>query len=181
MTADGADRAAGLDIRYVQVLTACAVLVSDMQVVLNPASLVHLECHTRFCSALTHAKSVSLTTHCSLAIAGFLRFCLFFLQYKGEEDMKLVKQLVDPELSEPYSIFTYRLFLTPWPQLCHFCYVSDKPAGVVVCKVDDHKSGRKRGYIGMIVVLKEYRKYGIGPLLLYRWPTDLCVACFCRM
>jgi N-alpha-acetyltransferase 30 len=76
--------------------------------------------------------------------------------------MKLVKQLVDPELSEPYSIFTYRLFLTPWPHLCHFCYVSDKPVGVVVCKVDDHKSGRRRGYIGMIVVIKEYRKYGIG-------------------
>ena len=31
------------------------------------------------------------------------------LQYEGEErDMALVQALVDPELSEPYSIFTYR-------------------------------------------------------------------------
>ena len=100
------------------------------------------------------------------------------VQYKGEQDMKLVKQLVDPELSEPYSIFTYRLFLTPWPQLCHFCYVDDKPVGVVVCKVDDHKSGRRRGYIGMIVVIKEYRKYGIGStsILLSSVGTQLILA-----
>jgi N-alpha-acetyltransferase 30 len=79
-----------------------------------------------------------------------------------------VKQLVDPELSEPYSIFTHRLFLTPWPQLCHFCYVADKPVGVVVCKIDKRKNGKRRGYLGMIVVLKDYRRYGIGasfPLL----------------
>jgi N-alpha-acetyltransferase 30 len=83
--------------------------------------------------------------------------------------MHLVKQLVDPELSEPYSIFTYRIFLTPWPQLCHFCYVSEKPVGVVVCKVDEHKSGRRRGYIGMIVVLQDYRKYGIGTAVYLGW------------
>eukprot|EP00892_Ulva_mutabilis_P011385 jgi/Ulvmu1/8619/UM046_0019.1 len=91
-----------------------------------------------------------------------------YRQYKGEQDIKLVKQIVDPELSEPYSIFTYRLFLSPWPQLCHFCYVNDKPAGVVVCKIDDRPKGFKRGYLGMIVVLKEYRKLGIGSELAKR-------------
>ena len=35
---------------------------------------------------------------------------LFVPQYEGEEqDMGYVQALVDPELSEPYSIFTYRL------------------------------------------------------------------------
>ena len=30
------------------------------------------------------------------------------MQYEGEEDLPLIMQLVDNELSEPYSIFTYR-------------------------------------------------------------------------
>ena len=34
--------------------------------------------------------------------------CIVLLQYRGEEDLHLVRGLVDVELSEPYSIFTYR-------------------------------------------------------------------------
>lgn len=30
------------------------------------------------------------------------------MQYNGEEDIRYVMDLVDNELSEPYSIFTYR-------------------------------------------------------------------------
>ena len=30
------------------------------------------------------------------------------MQYEGEEQIELVMQLIDNELSEPYSIFTYR-------------------------------------------------------------------------
>jgi N-alpha-acetyltransferase 30 len=95
------------------------------------------------------------------------------VQYADERDIELVTRLIDPELSEPYSIFTYRFFLTPWPNLCHFCYVDGEPAGVVVGKVDDHKSGRRRGYIGMVVVNQPYRKMGIGacrvPASRVRW------------
>lgn len=32
----------------------------------------------------------------------------FALQYQGEQDLPLIMTLVDNELSEPYSIFTYR-------------------------------------------------------------------------
>jgi N-alpha-acetyltransferase 30 len=84
------------------------------------------------------------------------------MQYRDERDLKLVKEMIDKELVEPYSAFTFRMFVTPWPQLCHFCHVDGEPVGVVVCKIDDHKSGRRRGYLGMIVVDKEYRKLGIG-------------------
>ncbi len=28
-------------------------------------------------------------------------------------------ELIDKDLSEPYSIFTYRYFLRQWPQLCY--------------------------------------------------------------
>jgi peptide alpha-N-acetyltransferase len=34
------------------------------------------------------------------------------------EDLPLVTALIDKELSEPYSIYTYRYFLNQWPQLC---------------------------------------------------------------
>jgi hypothetical protein len=30
------------------------------------------------------------------------------VQYRGEEDLRHVMRLIDTELSEPYSIFTYR-------------------------------------------------------------------------
>ena len=33
-------------------------------------------------------------------------------------DLVHVQGLVDPQLSEPYSVFTYRYFLTAWPHLC---------------------------------------------------------------
>lgn len=41
-----------------------------------------------------------------------------FLSYGGEHHLPLIMGLVDLELSEPYSIFTYRYFVYLWPQLC---------------------------------------------------------------
>ena len=40
------------------------------------------------------------------------------------------------QLSEPYTIYTYRYFLHQWPKLCFFAYDGDKPFGTVVCKMD---------------------------------------------
>ena len=60
-------------------------------------------------------------------------------QYKDERDLPIVMHLIDNELSEPYSIFTYRYFLHQWPQLCYLAYDGDKPFGVVVCKMDVHR------------------------------------------
>ena len=47
-------------------------------------------------------------------------------QYTGELDLPVVMQLIDNELSEPYSIFTYRYFLHYWPKLCFLAYDGDK-------------------------------------------------------
>ena len=73
--------------------------------------------------------------------------------------------LIDSELSEPYSIFTYRYFLKQWPFLCHLA-VEDGPKqdafGCVVGKMERHRNGRMRGYIGMLTVKREYRYLGIG-------------------
>jgi peptide alpha-N-acetyltransferase len=40
-----------------------------------------------------------------------------YVSYGGEQHLPLVMSLVDEELSEPYSIFTYRYFVYIWPQL----------------------------------------------------------------
>ena len=69
--------------------------------------------------------------------------------------------LIDKSLSEPYSVFTYRYFLHQWPNLCYLAFDGDKPIGVVVCKMDDHR-GHLRGYIAMLVVDNTYRGKGLG-------------------
>ena len=69
--------------------------------------------------------------------------------------------LIDRELSEPYSIFTYRYFLNQWPHLCHLAFAGDAACGVIVCKMDLHRQ-RMRGYLAMLVVDHAYRGKGIG-------------------
>jgi peptide alpha-N-acetyltransferase len=83
-------------------------------------------------------------------------------QYTDEHDLPTVMSLIDNDLSEPYSIFTYRYFLSQWPHLCFLAYDGGKPCGVVVCKMDVHREKMMRGYIAMLVVNKHYRGHGIG-------------------
>lgn len=87
-----------------------------------------------------------------------------------------VMKLIDEELSEPYSIFTYRYFLSQWPFLCHLAISdTDEAFGCIIGKMDRHRNGRMRGYIGMLTVKKEYRHLGVGMsqyLLLYMSHDD---------
>ena len=80
-------------------------------------------------------------------------------QYRDERDLLKIMKLVEKDLSEPYSIFTYRYFVHQWPELCILAYADDgfeedpsergvepvidgtlsskdKLVGVVVCKID---------------------------------------------
>jgi peptide alpha-N-acetyltransferase len=75
-------------------------------------------------------------------------------------------KLIEKDLSEPYSIFTYRYFLIPFPTLCELCYDGDRLVGVIICKLDNHKSGKLRGYIGMLAVDAEYRGKRIATRLV---------------
>ncbi|KAL9187742.1 hypothetical protein ACHAXT_006120 [Thalassiosira profunda] len=74
-----------------------------------------------------------------------------FVDYVDESQLDEVMRLVSGDLSEPYSVFTYRYFLHRWPQLCIFAVPSDadekgegddatkkprRPIGCVVCKID---------------------------------------------
>eukprot|EP01025_Chloroclados_australasicus_P017507 TRINITY_DN1893_c0_g1_i3.p2 TRINITY_DN1893_c0_g1~~TRINITY_DN1893_c0_g1_i3.p2 ORF type:complete len:199 (-),score=24.24 TRINITY_DN1893_c0_g1_i3:521-1117(-) len=93
-----------------------------------------------------------------------------FKQYGGESDLGHVMSLIDNELSEPYTVFTYRYFLHNWPNLCFLVYDTSKgegcpPFGTIVCKADMH-GALMRGYIAMLVVEDQYRGKGIGSRLV---------------
>ncbi|XP_024440106.1 N-alpha-acetyltransferase MAK3 isoform X2 [Populus trichocarpa] len=90
-----------------------------------------------------------------------------YVSYGGEHHLPLIMNLVDQELSEPYSIFTYRYFVYLWPQLSFLAFHKGKCVGTVVCKMGDHRNSTFRGYIAMLVVIKPYRGRGIGPFFVF--------------
>ncbi|KAH8349548.1 hypothetical protein KR084_001404 [Drosophila pseudotakahashii] len=90
-----------------------------------------------------------------------LTFCVF----QDESQLKVLQSLIDSELSEPYSIYTYRYFVYNWPDLCYFALDGDRYVGVIVCKLDTTIEGVQQGYIAMLAVDVEYRKRGIGRAL----------------
>jgi peptide alpha-N-acetyltransferase len=47
--------------------------------------------------------------------------------YSKEEEMLEVVALIEKDLSEPYSIFTYRYFIHNWPDLCLLVSAFDAP------------------------------------------------------
>lgn len=53
--------------------------------------------------------------------AAFTKYTLE--RYRGEEDLADIIALINIELSEPYSIYTYRYFLTQWPELCFMVWI----------------------------------------------------------
>ncbi|PKA47595.1 peptide alpha-N-acetyltransferase [Apostasia shenzhenica] len=90
-----------------------------------------------------------------------------YVSYGGEHHLPLIMSLVDDELSEPYSIFTYRYFVYLWPNLTFLAFDKGKCVGTVVCKMGEHRS-TFRGYIAMLVVIKPYRGKGIATELVTR-------------
>jgi len=92
-----------------------------------------------------------------------------FVGYKDERDMPGIVELIEKDLSEPYSIFTYRYFINNWPQLCFLANnVDGKCVGTIVCKLDAHRSrNTHRGYIAMLAVEKTIRGKGLGKSLVH--------------
>lgn len=120
----------------------------------------------------------SSRVHRSCCVLEIKKMCdnlkIEYLDYVNESNLADIQALVSKDLSEPYSIFTYRYFLQNWPNLCICAYKfssdvssasSDASAremiGTIVCKADLEQDVM-RGYIAMLTVNKEYRKQGIG-------------------
>ncbi|KAF2147327.1 uncharacterized protein K452DRAFT_217288 [Aplosporella prunicola CBS 121167] len=95
---------------------------------------------------------------------------LKYIQYDGQKEehyLPAIRQLISKDLSEPYSIYVYRYFLYQWGDLCYMA-LDDKSnlIGVVVSKLEPHRSGTFRGYIAMLAVQEEYRGRGIASKLV---------------
>lgn len=93
---------------------------------------------------------------------------LTYVSYESELQMEAIMALITKDLSEPYSIYTYRYFIHNWPNLCFLAMDGDKCVGAIVCKLDMHKNMVRRGYIAMLAVEKEYRRQKIGSNLVVR-------------
>ncbi|KAM9293887.1 N-alpha-acetyltransferase 30 [Gastrophryne carolinensis] len=87
-------------------------------------------------------------------------------RYRSELQMPAIMRLITRDLSEPYSIYTYRYFIHNWPQLCFLAMVGEECVGAIVCKLDMHKKMFRRGYIAMLAVDSKYRRKGIGTNLV---------------
>jgi len=77
-----------------------------------------------------------------------------------------IMRLITKDLSEPYSIYTYRYFIHNWPKLCFLAMDGDACVGAIVCKLDVHKKMANRGYIAMLAVDTNYRRRKIGSTLV---------------
>ncbi|KAI6189942.1 Acetyltransferase, GNAT family [Aphelenchoides bicaudatus] len=105
--------------------------------------------------------------------------------YLDESQIDVIMEMIGKELSEPYSIYTYRYFLNTWPELTLLAYDIQlkKYIGVIVGKIDapedsakSHNETRKsqgdddhqpsKGYIAMLAVDETHRGLGIGTRLV---------------
>lgn len=48
---------------------------------------------------------------------------LRYVKYKDETQMPMIIDLITRDLSEPYSVYTYRYFIHNWPHLCFLVYL----------------------------------------------------------
>lgn len=91
-----------------------------------------------------------------------------FKEYENEHQMPDIMRVIQRELSEPYSIYTYRYFIHNWPKLCFLAMDGDNCIGAIVCKLDIHRQMTKRGYIAMLAVDAAYRKLKVGTTLVQK-------------
>ncbi|XP_032035752.1 N-alpha-acetyltransferase 30 [Hylobates moloch] len=116
--------------------------------------------------------SSSLTADCSLRSPSGREVepgedrTIRYVRYESELQMPDIMRLITKDLSEPYSIYTYRYFIHNWPQLCFLAMVGEECVGAIVCKLDMHKKMFRRGYIAMLAVDSKYRRNGIGTNLV---------------
>lgn len=95
---------------------------------------------------------------------------VLYVDYTDESWLDDIRVLVAKDLSEPYSIFTYRYFLHNWPKLCVCVFAKTETGergemiGTLLCKAEQEYKCY-RGYIAMLTVNDTYRGKGIGQKL----------------
>lgn len=56
-----------------------------------------------------------------------------YVSYTSELQMPDIMKLIQKDLSEPYSIYTYRYFIHNWPKLCFLVRASQKTFHLYYC------------------------------------------------
>lgn len=92
------------------------------------------------------------------------------LPYQDETQINDIMRLITKDLSEPYSIYTYRYFLHNWPEYSFLAFdqTSNTYIGAVLCKLEIDMFGRRKGYLAMLAVDESCRRLGIGTRLVRR-------------
>lgn len=95
-----------------------------------------------------------------------IRYARFQIEQE-DELLPVIRSLIAKDLSEPYSIYVYRYFLLQWPELCFLALDEhSNMVGTVISKLEAHRGGPMRGYIGMLAVREEHRGQGIATALV---------------
>lgn len=123
-------------------------------------------------SELVENPSHSLSSVLEVETLDVLRddetFRITYKVYESELELPSIMKLIQKDLSEPYSIYTYRYFIHNWPKLCYLALYENRCIGCIVCKLDIHRQMIKRGYIAMLAVDKDFRKLKIGTTLVQK-------------
>lgn len=101
-------------------------------------------------------------------------------RYTGGDQLRQIMALMSAELSEPYSIFTFRHFLEGWPHLCFVAHdrASGRLVGAIVNKAElRQRTQRVRGYVAMLAVERPYRRGGLGRRLAATGLQAMCMEC----
>ena len=93
--------------------------------------------------------------------------------YPGYKKRQRIIDLMTKYLSEPYPIYTYLYFLDLFPDCTILCYDKNKKeanndyyvAGAVVGNIN-RKPNKVQGYIAMLAVEEDYRKRGLGKIMV---------------
>jgi peptide alpha-N-acetyltransferase len=98
--------------------------------------------------------------------------------YRDESQLDSITALISADLSEPYSIFTYRHFVAGWPEFTLLAHCDGKLVGAVICKSDLRpRTQRIRGYVAMLAVEKEHRRAGLGRQLAVHVLRRMAASC----
>lgn len=64
-----------------------------------------------------------------------------YITYTSEAQLPMMTKLIEADLSEPYSVFTFRHFLNNWPDLCFIAMTGEnRCVGVIICKLEKTRS-----------------------------------------
>eukprot|EP00601_Ochromonadales_sp_CCMP2298_P002713 CAMPEP_0173188090 /NCGR_PEP_ID=MMETSP1141-20130122/11072_1 /TAXON_ID=483371 /ORGANISM="non described non described, Strain CCMP2298" /LENGTH=160 /DNA_ID=CAMNT_0014112001 /DNA_START=137 /DNA_END=616 /DNA_ORIENTATION=+ len=94
---------------------------------------------------------------------------IVYEDYTDEAMIPDIQRLVSKDLSEPYSVFTYRYFLHNCPRFCICAYAMENGCremmATIVCKLEG-EGDEMQGYMAMLAVDQAYRQRGIGRQLV---------------